>query len=57
MTDPGREKKPRRLVGTATHMLGFGLLLALVILLAKGRSVPELIRASNRARQMPLSQL
>ncbi len=39
MTDPEREKQPRRLLGTAAHMLGFGLLLALVILLAKGPPV------------------
>ncbi len=36
MTDPEREKQPRRSWGTATHMLGFGLLLAVVILLAQG---------------------
>ncbi len=39
MTDPEREKKPRRLWKTAAHMLGFGLLLAVVILLAKGPPV------------------
>ena len=39
MTGPLREKRPRRLLGTAAHMLGFGLLLALVILLAKGSPV------------------
>ncbi len=39
MTDPAREKKPRRLVGTAAHMLGFGLLLAVAILLGKGPPV------------------
>ena len=36
MTEPEREKQPRRLLGTAAHMIGFGLLLALAILLAKG---------------------
>ena len=36
MTDPKQEKQPRRLFGTAAHMLGFGLLLAVVILLAQG---------------------
>ena len=36
MTDPEREKQPRRSWGTAAHMLGFGLLLAVVILLAQG---------------------
>jgi len=39
MADPGRERQPRRLLGTAAHMLGFGLLLALAILLAKGPPV------------------
>jgi len=42
MTDPEKKKQPRRLFRTAAHMLGFGLLLALVILLAKGPPVdPE----------------
>ena len=42
MTEPDREKQPRRLFRTAAHMIGFGLLLALVILLAKGPPVdPE----------------
>jgi len=39
MTDPVTEKQPRRLWGTAAHMIGFGLLLALAILLAKGPPV------------------
>lgn len=39
MTDPESEKQPRRLLGTAAHMLSFGLLLALVFLLAKGPPV------------------
>jgi len=39
MTEPERKKQPRRLMGTAAHMIGFGLLLALAILLAKGPPV------------------
>ena len=39
LTDPEKEKGPRRSWGTAAHMLGFGLLLALIILLAKGPPV------------------
>ena len=39
MTDPEKEKRPRRSLRTAAHMLGFGLLLALVLLLAKGPPV------------------
>jgi len=39
MTDPENEKQPRRVWGKAAHMLGFGFLLALVILLAKGPPV------------------
>jgi hypothetical protein len=39
MTDPDKKKQPRRIWGTAAHMLGFGLLLALMILLAKGSPV------------------
>ena len=39
MTDPERVKQPRRILWTVAHMLGFGLLLALVILLAKGPPV------------------
>jgi hypothetical protein len=39
MTDSAKEKQPRPLLGTAAHMLGFGLLLALIILLAKGPPV------------------
>jgi hypothetical protein len=42
MADPERERQPRRFLGTVAHMLGFGVLLALVILLAKGPPVdPE----------------
>jgi hypothetical protein len=36
MTEPEREKQSRRPWGTAASMLGFGVLLALIILLAKG---------------------
>jgi len=39
MTAPEKMNQTRRLTGTAAHMLGFGLLLALVILLAKGPPV------------------
>jgi hypothetical protein len=39
MTAAEGEKQPRRLRGTAVHMLGFGLLLALIILLAKGAPI------------------
>ena len=39
MTDPEREKQPRRSRRTVVHMLGFGLLLALILLLAKGPPV------------------
>ncbi len=39
MTELRREKQPRRLFWTAAHMIGFGLVLALVILLAKGPPV------------------
>ena len=39
MTDPERKKPPRYSWVTAAHMLGFGLLLALVILVAKGPPV------------------
>ena len=38
-TEPARVEQPRRLWWTAAHMLGFGLLLALAILLAKGPPV------------------
>jgi hypothetical protein len=39
MTDLKREKQPRRLLKTAAHMVGFGLLLALILLLTKGPPV------------------
>ena len=39
MTVPQQEKQPRRIWRTAAHMLGFGLLVALAILLAKGPPV------------------
>ena len=39
MIDPERKKRPPHSWVTAAHMLGFGLLLALVILLAKGPPV------------------
>ena len=39
MTDPETEKQPRRSWRTVAHMLAFGLLLALAILLAKGPPV------------------
>jgi hypothetical protein len=42
MTDPEKEKQPRRLWKTAAHMFGFGLLLALFILLYKGPPVNSL---------------
>ena len=38
-TEPAQVEQPRRLWWTAAHMLGFGLLLALAILLAKGPPV------------------
>jgi hypothetical protein len=39
MTDAAKEKRRRRSLGAAAHMLGFGLLPAFVILLAKGPPV------------------
>lgn len=39
MTEPEKKKQPRRLWGTITHMLGLGLLLAVIVLLAKGPPV------------------
>jgi len=38
-TEPAQVEPPRRLWWTAAHLLGFGLLLALAILLAKGPPV------------------
>ena len=38
-TEPAQVEQPRRRWWTAAHLLGFGLLLALAILLAKGPPV------------------
>ena len=50
MTELKREKQPSRSLKTAAHMLGFGLLLALAILQAKGPPVDRGTGGFHRRR-------
>jgi len=57
MTDSTKEIRPRPLWRTAAHMLGFGLLVALILLLAKGPPVDREERDGVAFTEVDLAQV
>jgi hypothetical protein len=57
MNESEREKQPRRLLWTAFHILGFGLLLAVIILLAKGPPVDREVGGRVAFTEADLAQV